>query len=681
MKSWRWLAMAAAAGVLAGCASGPQTRPAASPGNSAHLTRFQSDADLAAFLKLDERARARAQRMAALAQPLPPPPPPPVSTAPATKPGTNEVIVTGTFIRGAAEDAALPVEVTSRAELEKQSSPSVAELITTGTANPSITNTQEANVDEGGIVKVAGDYLVVLRRGRLHTISTAGGGLQAVDHIDAWPPGAAPGNYYDEMLVLGDRIIVIGLAFQRGGTEISRFRISPTGQLRYEDTYQIASDDYYSSDNYASRLVGTKLVFYSPHGLWNATSLDEVLPKVRHWRGVDDDKGFRRVVGGGGVYMAAALRNDPESAADTLHSVITCDLAAAVMDCSAIGVLGTSSRNFYVSSKAIYLWLTDERYGEDRKGNPPEASIYRLGFNGEPPQAVQARGAPLNQFSFREDAADGVLNVLVQSQGGGDAMWRSQFTEGKLALLRLPLSAFGDGGREAGKGTYRDLPHSEGGQGLTNRFVGRYLLYGYGDHWLGSGQTERKWIYAAPLSGGPVAVLPIPSDVGRIEVLGRDALAVGRGGEDTVFQTVELSTWRSPRLGDRFVYEKGSEGETRSHGFFYRSDTEDGASGVLGLPVTRPGRPGVNQLWEGSSAITFIRRQNRKLSGLGDLAAGDLSDDDDGCRASCADWYGNARPIFLRGRVYALMGYELVEGELAAGRITERRRVDFTPKK
>jgi hypothetical protein len=36
---------------------------------------------------------------------------------------------------------------------------------------------------------------------------------------------------------------------------------------------------------------------------------------------------------------------------------------------------------------------------------------------------------------------------------------------------------------------------------------------------------------------------------------------------------------------------------------------------------------------------------------------------DDECRASCVDWYGNARPLFLRGHVFALLGYELVEDD------------------
>ena len=53
----------------------------------------------------------------------------------------------------------------------------------------------------------------------------------------------------------------------------------------------------------------------------------------------------------------------------------------------------------------------------------------------------------------------------------------------------------------------------------------------------------------------------------------------------------------------------------------------------------------------------------------------------DDCAASCVDWYGNARPIFLRGRILALMGYELVEGAIDADAtaIHELTRTDFTP--
>ena len=41
------------------------------------------------------------------------------------------------------------------------------------------------------------------------------------------------------------------------------------------------------------------------------------------------------------------------------------------------------------------------------------------------------------------------------------------------------------------------------------------------------------------------------------------------------------------------------------------------------------------------------------------------------------DWYGNSRPIFYRGRVFALLGYELVEGRIEQGAIREARRTHF----
>ena len=43
----------------------------------------------------------------------------------------------------------------------------------------SITNVQHAGVDEGGIVKLHGEHLVILRRGRLFTVRIAGGSLEA----------------------------------------------------------------------------------------------------------------------------------------------------------------------------------------------------------------------------------------------------------------------------------------------------------------------------------------------------------------------------------------------------------------------------------------------------------------------------------------------------------------------
>jgi hypothetical protein len=82
---------------------------------------------------------------------------------------------------------------------------------------------------------------------------------------------------------------------------------------------------------------------------------------------------------------------------------------------------------------------------------------------------------------------------------------------------------------------------------------------------------------------------------------------------------------------------------------------------------------------EGSASIVFIKNHALDFQAMGELAASGLRSTDDACRASCVDWYGNARPIFLHGRVFALMGYEIVEGRVDGSKMLERRRVTFAP--
>jgi hypothetical protein len=79
-----------------------------------------------------------------------------------------------------------------------------------------------------------------------------------------------------------------------------------------------------------------------------------------------------------------------------------------------------------------------------------------------------------------------------------------------------------------------------------------------------------------------------------------------------------------------------------------------------------------------SASLLYLKNQSLNLSELGTLDA-QAGHRNDNCRASCVDWYGNARPLFLRGRVFALMGYEIVEGRVQGGRIRESNRVNFAP--
>jgi hypothetical protein len=95
--------------------------------------------------------------------------------------------------------------------------------------------------------------------------------------------------------------------------------------------------------------------------------------------------------------------------------------------------------------------------------------------------------------------------------------------------------------------------------------------------------------------------------------------------------------------------------------------------------VRSAGQGGTESAAAESAAIVFLRNANDRFEPLGKLASTARAVADDDCKASCVDWYGNARPLFLGGRVLALMGYEIVEGRLDGGAIRETKRVSFSP--
>ncbi len=230
-------------------------------------------------------------------------------------------------------------------------------------------------------------------------------------------------------------------------------------------------------------------------------------------------------------------------------------------------------------------------------------------------------------------------------------MWleRSRQTPGALALLTLPRSAFGRGSGQPDRRAYRALPPPQGFQLVENRFIGDYLVYGGSNR---GGANDMA--YAVALASGEVTSLPAGIAVSRIDRMGNDLAG-------------------------------SSEGESRSQAFFFRPDNADGTSGVLGLPVARSVARDRDNLLGVGSGIFYMTRTARRLAPAGQIDALPVRTLDDGCVASCIDWYGNARPVFLGNRIFALMGYELVEGRLdrsrlGGGTIREVQRLDFAPR-
>ena len=521
----------------------------------------------------------------------------------------------------------------------------------------SITNTQEAGVDEGGIVKAHGDFLIVLRRGRLFSVRLRAGEVVPVSRVDVTPPGRHHDAWYDEMLVSDDRIVVVGYSYEVGATELGLFDIDKAGTIKYRATHYLRSNDYYSSRNYASRLIGDKLVFYMPYMLAGYDGA-VTLPGVKKQQSRKGD--WTTIIGATSIYRPIQDADWP-----VLHTVVTCDLGGGELACKASGIIGPYARTFYVSEQAVYVWVQGDRGAHTR------GVVYRLPLDGDGPGALRVEGAPIDQFSFKEDDS-GHLNVLVRAEGnGGDWMWSPEDSNGDVALLRVPVGAFTSRVGTARAAAYRELPRPEKGTSMQNRFVGAYLLYGTGSSW-GYAENERDdRVFVAPYAGGSPFALRLVHGVDRIEAMGSGAVVIGTDGKSLHFTSVDLER---QAIADRYTQKHASQGELRSHGFFYKS-MGDG-KGVLGLPIRSASSPGYEHLVNGSAQVLFLDVDHLRFARLGALESG-RGGEDDQCKVSCVDWYGNARPIFYRGRVFALMGYELVEGSIGKGRIKEIGRTSF----
>ena len=559
-------------------------------------------------------------------------------------------------------------------------------------ANPEITNNQTVGVDEGGIVKQIGRFLVVLQDGRLFSAdlgSGAGAPLRLADRVDVYRSREKAASWYDEMLVIGRRILVTAYDYGSSASEISVFRLDDSGRIEREGRFLLSSADYYSTENYATRLVGDRLVFYAPVPLLRYGDEPFRWPRIRRARGDGEADEGEALIGPTDVYAPPGEVEWP-----VIHTLSICPLREEV-ECRTTAFVGPPMRDVYVSPTDAFLWIGAPdglpwsiEYGNKRRrcgqtevdhdGRDEAGLVYRLPLDGSGDVgAVAVDGVPANQFSF--DSRDGRFRALLAKQGAG---CRAFGAPAPLALLDIPLNAFGGEVRHLADSTYTRLPAIEGGE-LENRFVGEWLVYGGRTHWSSDPRQDaaakRSSLFAVPLAAPSRPVrLPLPHSAIRIERAGRDAIVTGyRGSDGLSLSYVALAG--APRIAATSLLPGRFESEARSHAFgvWMRPD----GSGVMGLPTTRRDSRSVRG-WSDSesSELSFLAiGADKRMSHAGELGLRRRQASPGyRCEVSCVDWYGNSRPIFTGGRIFALMGTELVEGSLENGRIGELGRVDLT---
>jgi hypothetical protein len=567
----------------------------------------------------------------------------------------------------------------------------------------SITNNQVAGVDEGDIVKAYDRFFVVLQHGRLFSVDTGAGAGQVklVDRINAYQ-SAAVDSWIDEVLIFDDILLVTGYSYDVHSSIISMIRIDENGMFHFLARYFIESNDYFSCENYASRIVDGKLVIYTPVDLTYVRANETLpLPRIRRWAPAEGYSDWQPLFGISDVYRPIQATFSP-----AMHVLSVCPVATSGdFKCRARGIVGPWEHELYVAPSHAYLWLTagesDVPWFDDRERCPryvdprtlrsiPSAA-FRLDIGRGSLTAVRTEGMPSNQFAFDDRGSH--LWALVKRPPTQCSMDYDDIIVDAdredlvpMALARIPESAFSTSPVGIAAGDLYNVP-AVGDGWLQSQYSDGYLLYGtpqgvwpayYGGRW---GEVYHP---------GRLAVVPLPMpengrlmklghSIDRIELFGKHALVFGYPDVDD-FAVSSISLRQIARVADTEVLPGVAEAEGRSHAF-NSVVAEDGA-GLFGIPTVKLASVRDRWRYDTASDVHFVS-SDAQLNLTSAAALEGRAQRADGangyhCEVSCFDWYGNARPIFYRDRIFALTGQELIEGALTGGRVGEIARVNLT---
>ena len=299
------------------------------------------------------------------------------------------------------------------------------------------------------------------------------------------------------------------------------------------------------------------------------------------------------------------------------------------VDCPTPGPTGASAR---AARAFVYRLPLDERAGRRRSARAARRSI-------------NSRSARI--------AADGMLNVLVRADGGGDAMWRPEVSRGRrrpASACRSTISATARAKcRASAIGRCPARRQTAGRSTIASSAI--MSLYGGGVY--ARPGARRATLVVAPLRGGRDVRLAL-AHARRPDRGDRPRRDDRRRQPRRPRLHLDRAAGRpAPRLGDRYIH-------ARSRAKARRAATPSSSAPIRQLrtalracsacrsragPIRRSSASSeARRRWCSCAASTAACRRPESWPRRSEGVA------DDDCHASCVDWYGNARPIFLGGR-------------------------------
>ena len=510
---------------------------------------------------------------------------------------------------------------------------------------PNITNVQNRGVDEGDIVKQIGDHLVLMQDGRLFSLDIGKPAPKLTARIDIYDE-ADEDIWYDELLVSGQQLIVTGYHYGKNATEITVFDLDTQGQFLRRGRWYLESEDYYSGDNSATRMIGDTLIFHTQSDV----DEPENWPVLR----AENQSQTQPILKAENIYPPLLRDEDP-----SLHIVTACKLSQG-FQCNSRAVMASWRSEWIVTEKAGYLWTAAPRsaWGLTKALGLPDRNqpntLYRFPLNSDKIEAVTLDANLLSRFAF--EVRDESVLALVRTR------------EVKLALLDMPMSTLSERPVKVSTTNFTPLP---GEYMHRMRFTKDNLIYN-------SYINDDAVVYVVDLESHlPSGPLPVPHQVDRLDRVRQNAVLIGHAEDSDDLNLSWLDLAAAPVVTDTLKFPNRVEAEGRAQALNMR--VEENGEALLGLPTIALDASGD---WDEEDAtdISFTRVSNfGQLTDLGP-AKGDPSgiDPDYRCETSCVDWYGNARPFFIGDRIFALIASELIELQETSTGLIERSRVNLS---
>jgi hypothetical protein len=561
----------------------------------------------------------------------------------------------------------LPSRLASAIEIEFKlciDATRLEQVIITGQGGPERGDGSRLDTEDeptSGPVSVNGKFLVVLNRGRLFSVAIKNNELRMVSVADAFGPGIDPKVSYQQQVFIDNGIVVVaGPSDRLGGFEMSLYRLGSSGSLAHLNTYQLKlGRNAYRSAPEPILFTHGRLVFHTEASLLEDTaSVLSKLPMIRKWHIGASDKEFEPMLRGRDAYRPARSIGEAEKPA--LHTVTACRVVGDELSCRASAVVATLAQSYYSSPNAAYVWPSPSQPFRKRGG----VVLYRMPFDGASPSALSVDGEPAGPTAFFEE--HGFFDAIVRRGATGDFA-SSAAGLNDLFLLRVPLSQFTASAPVAGNSRYRAV--------MRPLRAPSRIRYTYGSVTIGTPRTRSEGegagdvVTSVDLTSARAKTFGTLGWVQRIDAAGDKALvSTGRLGQAS-FITMSPTSISDSAFVSGLVQTSGE--------FDYRLNSDGTA--LSALVIRTPNITQFDELYAGNASLVFVQMSGSYVAKLGQITPTGPASVSDGCKSSCDDWYADAHSISVGDRIFAVLGYQLIEASVVGGKLVEKKRIDFFP--